>query len=123
MTDYTHLPKLKLADFKHMTTDTLFGHHLAYSNAVATLQKELAAVNAERDRAMKAVERRARRVDRIPLADLPRDLAAQGVSTSYMNCWRGVIEGRIPAERHGGRWVYNPADLPKIASHFIGKAK
>jgi len=54
----------------------------------------------------------------IPLPDLPRALAAQGISTPYVTLWRHVVAGSIPAHRHGGRWVINPADLPGIARFF-----
>ena len=53
-------------------------------------------------------------IDAIPLPDLSLALAAQGISTSYITLWRQVVAGSIPAQRHGGRWVINPADLPGI---------
>lgn len=53
-----------------------------------------------------------------PLPDLPRALAKQGVSVPYPRLWRRVVAGAIPAHRHGGRWVYDPADVPAIAAYF-----
>lgn len=54
--------------------------------------------------------------DTISLPDLPRALSARGVSASYLDLWRLVIAGDLPAHRHGCRWHVSAADLPRIAS-------
>ena len=54
--------------------------------------------------------------DAIPLPDAPRALKAHGASITYLSLWRLVVAGDVPAERAGGRWVINPADLPRIAA-------
>ena len=54
------------------------------------------------------------------LSDLPRALLPLHVAPSYLTVWRAAVDGRIPAERVGGRWFVNGADLPRIAAAFIG---
>ena len=54
----------------------------------------------------------------ISLPDLPRALAAAGVSATYLGLWRLVISGDVPAHRNGGRWHVNAADLPVIAGRL-----
>lgn len=57
--------------------------------------------------------------DKITLADLPRLLAAEGASVNYHKCWSGVVAGQIPAERIGGKWKVDRADVPRIARAMI----
>ena len=59
--------------------------------------------------------------DPISLSDLPRALALHGVFPSYLTVWRAAVDGRIPAERAGGRWFVHDVDLPRIAATFTGK--
>lgn len=59
--------------------------------------------------------------DAIPLPDLPRALRDHGVITSYLQAWRLVTAGSIPAQRFGNRWAVRAADLPAIAE-FVAQA-
>lgn len=61
--------------------------------------------------------------DAIPLPDAPRALKAHGATVTYLNLWRLVVAGDVPAERAGGRWVINPADLPRIAATLSTDAR
>ncbi len=55
--------------------------------------------------------------DRRPLIDLPRELlAAYGRPVPYATLWRLAVQGGIPVDRLGGRWLYDPADVPRIAA-------
>jgi hypothetical protein len=56
--------------------------------------------------------------DKISLTDLPRALRAHGVAPSYLQCWRAVVAGDVPAERAGSRWTIKAADLSEIARTF-----
>lgn len=53
--------------------------------------------------------------DAIPLPELPRALRDHGVTTTYLQAWRLVVAGSIPAQRFGNRWAVRAADLPAIA--------
>ena len=57
-------------------------------------------------------------MDKISITDLPRELRAQKIDTTYNAVWRAASEGRIPAERHGKRWFVKASDLPKVAAFF-----
>ena len=37
---------------------------------------------------------------------------------NYQALYRAVIDGRIPAERHDGRWWLRHEDMPEIARTF-----
>lgn len=56
--------------------------------------------------------------DQFPLGELPRELRKLEVVINYQRAWRAVSDGRIPAERVGGRYFINRADLPEIAATF-----
>lgn len=56
--------------------------------------------------------------DKIALTDLPRALREHGAAPSYLQCWRAVVAGDVPAERAGSRWTVRAADLPEIARTF-----
>jgi len=56
--------------------------------------------------------------DKITLTDLPRALREHGAAPSYLQCWRAVVAGDVPAERAGSRWTIKTADLPEIARTF-----
>jgi hypothetical protein len=58
--------------------------------------------------------------DLIPLPDAPRALRGHGVSISYLQLWRRVVAGDVPARRDGSRWSIDPADLPGIARSLTG---
>lgn len=58
---------------------------------------------------------------KIPLPHAPRALQAHGCSVSYIRLWRAVVEGQVPAERAGGRWMLHPADLPTIAKTLAAR--
>ncbi len=64
----------------------------------------------------------ASKAPQIPLPDLPQALRSQGTDAPYMTCWRGIIEGKIPAQRRGGRWVVNTSDLDDIAATLARQA-
>jgi hypothetical protein len=57
-------------------------------------------------------------LEHIALPDLPRLLREQGVPVSYHDCWRRVVAGDLPAERHGRRWSVKREDLPVIVRTF-----
>jgi hypothetical protein len=57
---------------------------------------------------------------KITLNELPRALAPYGASLTYTQAWRGVTNGKIPAERVGCKWKINAADLPAIALSLTG---
>lgn len=59
--------------------------------------------------------------DKISLIDLARALREHDVEVSYPQCWRAVVDGRIPATREQRRWWVKSADLPMIAA-TISKA-
>lgn len=59
--------------------------------------------------------------DTISLPDLPRALSAHGASASYLDLWRLVIAGDIPAHRQGCRWHVSASDLPRIAATLSGR--
>ena len=52
----------------------------------------------------------------ISLIELPRALAALGVSISYPALWRRTVQGIIPAHRTKSRWYVSASDLPQIAA-------
>jgi hypothetical protein len=57
--------------------------------------------------------------DLISLCELPIRLRKDfGVSVGYSRAWRGVVDGRVPAERHNGKWYVQEACLPEIAAAF-----
>jgi hypothetical protein len=56
--------------------------------------------------------------EKISLTDLPRALRVHGANPSYLQCWRAVVAGDVPAERAGSRWTIRAADLPEIARTF-----
>lgn len=58
--------------------------------------------------------------DTISLPDLPRALAARGVTASYLDLWRLIVAGDVPAHRQGSRWHVDAADLPRIVKTLSG---
>lgn len=60
--------------------------------------------------------------DTIRLPELARELRKHGITTSYLQVWRWVVAGSIPAERIGSRWVVRASDLPAIAALFLQDA-
>lgn len=60
-------------------------------------------------------------IDAIRLPDLPRALAAQGVSASYITIWRRIVASDIPAHRAGKGWAVLASDLPRIADFFASE--
>lgn len=57
-------------------------------------------------------------MSKISILDLPRTLKAEGVATTYHQVWKGAVEGKFPAERHGSRWFVREADLPQVKAAF-----
>ncbi len=58
--------------------------------------------------------------DSIPLPRLPsmlRELIGGDVPT-YQVFWRGIVDGRLPAQQRNGRHFVHRADLPVIAAAF-----
>jgi len=51
----------------------------------------------------------------ISLTDTPRALREHGATCSYMQLWKAVVAGDIPAQRIGTKWILRKADLPVIA--------
>ncbi|MBO1081853.1 hypothetical protein [Roseomonas haemaphysalidis] len=58
--------------------------------------------------------------DRIPLSQLPRELAAiaSGQTVDYRAAYRQVLNGNLPADNIRSRWYIQRADLPAIAAAF-----
>jgi hypothetical protein len=54
----------------------------------------------------------------LSLTAVPLHLHEQGVTVTYNQIWRAATEGRIPAERVGGRLFVKTDDLAKVASVF-----
>ena len=57
----------------------------------------------------------------IPLTDAALALAARGTPVSYRALWGAVVEGRVPAQRVGARWVVRSADLATIADRLSSR--
>lgn len=54
--------------------------------------------------------------DDLPLPETVGELRTKfGVCASYLQLWRGVIEGRVPAVRVGRQYRIKRADLPTAA--------
>lgn len=63
--------------------------------------------------------------DLIPTADLPRALRENAIAlgldparldrVSYRVTYSAVVDGRVPAERQGGRWFVRRAHLATLA--------
>jgi hypothetical protein len=60
--------------------------------------------------------------EHISLTDTPRALRDHGAACSYMNIWKAVVAGDIPAQRIRNRWHVRKADLPAIAQILTDKA-
>jgi hypothetical protein len=56
--------------------------------------------------------------DDLKLTDAAHTLAARGTPVSYRALWGAVVEGRVPAQRVGARWVVQSADLATIADRL-----
>jgi len=54
----------------------------------------------------------------LPLTDAAHALAARGTPVTYRALWGAVVEGRVPAQRIGARWVVRSADLATIADRL-----
>jgi hypothetical protein len=52
--------------------------------------------------------------ERIPLTEAVRELRQRSSAVTYATLWRAVAQGDVPAERTGGRWFVNRADLSRI---------
>jgi hypothetical protein len=61
--------------------------------------------------------------EKLTLTDLPRALRDMGLDVSYRRIWVAVTEGRVPAEKHGKRWMIKRADLPAVADLFKPSTK
>lgn len=59
---------------------------------------------------------------KLSILALIAELRAQGVQKSYQIIWRATVEGRIPAERVGRKWLFKTDDVPAIAAFFTSKA-
>ena len=56
----------------------------------------------------------------VKLIDLPRRLKEDyGSAVPNQSCHRAVVEGRIPGERHGGRWEIPVNRLHQVAEVYI----
>jgi hypothetical protein len=55
----------------------------------------------------------------LPLSDALRTLNTSGCAITYQQFWNAAISGKIPAERLGGRWIVQEADLATIASRLF----
>jgi len=61
--------------------------------------------------------------DTIPLAQLPRELAAQFTNPpKYRDLYVKIVDGDLPASRQRGRWTVRRCDLPLIAETLGLKA-
>lgn len=63
--------------------------------------------------------------ERIPLTDLPRELArlTGGPVVTYRQAYTRVLNGTLPAKRNSaGRYEVDRADLPAIAAEFNASA-
>jgi len=57
-------------------------------------------------------------MEKVSISDLPRQLRAKGIIVKYNAVWRAACEGRIPAEREGGRLFIKAKDFPAVVAEF-----
>ena len=60
--------------------------------------------------------------EHISLTNTPRALRQHGATCSYMQVWKAVVSGDVPAQRIRNRWHVRKADLPMIAQFLTDKA-
>lgn len=63
--------------------------------------------------------------ERVPLPDLPREIAALngGRSPPYRALYNACVDARIPADKgDNGRWSVLRRHVPMIAKKFAGRA-
>jgi hypothetical protein len=59
--------------------------------------------------------------DYISLTNTPRALRGHGATCTYMQIWKAVVSGDVPAQRIRNRWHVRRADLQTIAQILTDK--